>query len=178
MTNNNALATEIADYCFTPAFSEAAVVRLAMMTADGRDLGGLSKEQFRTRIAAILAKNAEPAEPEPVTMCTCDCATPCPLGKTGSATRCTADELRDALVRKVEPEPVKANDPLAEQVGGSHYKDMPIQPVEFIHGNGIGYMEGCAIKYLSRWKSKGGVEDLRKAIHFVELLIELSSRGD
>jgi hypothetical protein len=49
------------------------------------------------------------------------------------------------------------------QVGGTHYKTMPIQPVEFITRNGIGYCEGCAIKYLSRWKAKGGVEDLRKA---------------
>lgn len=59
------------------------------------------------------------------------------------------------------------------QEGGSHYKDMAIQPVQFIHANSIGYFEGCAIKYLSRWKAKNGLEDLRKAIHFIELLIEL-----
>ncbi len=64
--------------------------------------------------------------------------------------------------------------PLQSQVGGSHYKDMKIQPVEFIHANGIGYFEGCAIKYLSRWKVKGGVEDLKKAKHFIELLIALT----
>jgi hypothetical protein len=61
---------------------------------------------------------------------------------------------------------------MTKQEGGDHYKDMAIQPVEFIHRNGIGYMEGCAIKYLSRWKKKGGVLDLRKAIHFIELLIQ------
>ena len=59
------------------------------------------------------------------------------------------------------------------QVGGAHYKDMPIQPVEFIHRNGIGFCEGAAIKYLARWRSKGGLEDLRKARHFIDLLIEM-----
>jgi ribosomal protein L37AE/L43A len=61
---------------------------------------------------------------------------------------------------------------LGAQVGGGHYKDMPIQPFEFIHKNGIGFAEGCAIKYLSRWRKKGGVEDLKKARHFIDLLIE------
>ena len=59
------------------------------------------------------------------------------------------------------------------QHGGAHYKDLPIQPVEYIHQNGIGFCEGCAIKYLTRWRSKGGIEDLRKARHFIELLIEM-----
>lgn len=65
---------------------------------------------------------------------------------------------------------------LGKQVGGQHYKDMPIQPVVFIHANGIGYFEGNAIKYLSRWKSKGGLQDLEKAVHFIELLIELEAK--
>ncbi len=58
------------------------------------------------------------------------------------------------------------------QVGGDHYKDMKIQPVEYIYKNGIGYFEGCVIKYVSRWQKKGGVEDLKKARHFLDLLIE------
>lgn len=62
---------------------------------------------------------------------------------------------------------------LATQEGGDHYKSMPIQPVQFIHANGIGYMEGNVIKYVSRWKTKNGVEDLRKARHYLDLLIEL-----
>lgn len=64
---------------------------------------------------------------------------------------------------------MKAND---KQIGGSHYA-MPIQAWDFIAVNGIGFMEGSAISYLSRWRRKGGVEDLRKAIHFIEKLIEL-----
>lgn len=63
------------------------------------------------------------------------------------------------------------------QEGGSHYKDLAIQPVEYIHRNGIGFCEGCAIKYLTRWRSKGnGIEDLKKAKHFIDLLIELEEQ--
>ncbi|PUA18275.1 DUF3310 domain-containing protein [Glaciimonas sp. PCH181] len=59
------------------------------------------------------------------------------------------------------------------QEGGDHYKNLVIQPVEYIHKNGIGFCEGSAIKYLTRWRSKGGIEDLRKAKHFIDLLIEM-----
>lgn len=62
--------------------------------------------------------------------------------------------------------------PTQTQVGGSHYKDMKIQPVDYIHANGIGYMAGSVIKYVSRYKSKNGKQDLEKAIHFLQLLIE------
>ena len=61
------------------------------------------------------------------------------------------------------------------QIGGSHYQKMAIQPVTFIHTNGIGYMEGCAIKYLCRWRDKGGIQDLEKAQHYIELLIEMEA---
>lgn len=64
---------------------------------------------------------------------------------------------------------------LAVQVGGGHYKDMTIQPVEFIHANGIGYIEGSVIKYVSRWRKKNGIEDLKKARHFLDLLIEMEA---
>jgi hypothetical protein len=58
------------------------------------------------------------------------------------------------------------------QVGGSHYKDMKIQPAQFILANKIGWGEGCAIGYLSRWRQKGGIDDLRKAKHSIDLVIE------
>ena len=64
---------------------------------------------------------------------------------------------------------------LVRQEGGEHYKDMAIQPVEFIHRNGIGYLEGCCIKYLCRWRKRGGLEDLKKARHFIDLLIEMET---
>lgn len=59
------------------------------------------------------------------------------------------------------------------QEGGSHYKGKAIQPVEFIVANGIGFCEGNVVKYVTRWKDKGGVEDLKKARHYLDLLIEL-----
>ena len=63
------------------------------------------------------------------------------------------------------------------QVAGSHYKNMKIQPVEYIHANGLGYFEGNVVKYVSRWRSKNGVKDLEKAKHYIDLLIELDSKG-
>lgn len=61
----------------------------------------------------------------------------------------------------------------SRQEGGTHYRDLAIQPWDFIGQNGIGFFEGNAIAYLSRWRSKGGIQDLRKAKHFIEKLIEL-----
>lgn len=66
-------------------------------------------------------------------------------------------------------------DSLKKQVDGDHYKDMPIQPVQYIHSNGIGYFEGNVIKYVSRWRAKNGIADLEKAKHYIELLIELET---
>ena len=65
---------------------------------------------------------------------------------------------------------------LETQINGKHYKELAIQPVEFIQANGIGYMEGNVIKYVTRWKSKGGLADLHKAKHYIELLIELEQK--
>jgi hypothetical protein len=62
-------------------------------------------------------------------------------------------------------------DPLKTQVGGNHYKDFPIQPIEFIHRNGLSYLVGNIIKYIVRYKLKNGVEDLKKAQHYPEILI-------
>lgn len=65
---------------------------------------------------------------------------------------------------------------LEKQVDGNHYKDMAIQPVEFIHANGIPYIEGNVIKYLTRWRKKNGLADLEKARHYIDLLIQLEGR--
>lgn len=58
------------------------------------------------------------------------------------------------------------------QVGGSHYRDCAIQPVEYAMANGFNYCESLALRYLTRHRRKNGAEDLRKAIHCIELLIE------
>lgn len=64
------------------------------------------------------------------------------------------------------------------QVGGSHYKNLKIQPVEYIRANNIGYFEGNVIKYITRWKDKNGVEDLKKVIHYTQLLIEFEEKAN
>jgi hypothetical protein len=59
-----------------------------------------------------------------------------------------------------------------KQIGGSHYKDMAIQPSQFINKNKLLFAEGNAIKYICRHAHKGGKEDLKKAIHYIEMIIE------
>jgi len=61
------------------------------------------------------------------------------------------------------------------QVGGDHYRKFKIQPTEFIHKNGIPFIEGCVIKYVVRWRDKNGIQDIDKAIHFLQLLKELEN---
>lgn len=62
---------------------------------------------------------------------------------------------------------------LNDQIDGRHYTNLKIQPIEYIHANNLSFIEGCIVKYISRWRDKGGVKDLRKIQHFVDLLIEL-----
>jgi hypothetical protein len=62
---------------------------------------------------------------------------------------------------------------LEKQVDGSHYKELVIQPIQFIHANSIPFMEANVIKYICRHKSKNGLDDLEKAKHYIDLLIEL-----
>ncbi len=73
--------------------------------------------------------------------------------------------------------PYPAPRALDVQVSGDHYRKLKIQPIEFIHANGIPFAEGNVIKYVTRWRDKGGINDLEKAKHFIELLIELETRG-
>jgi len=61
---------------------------------------------------------------------------------------------------------------LEKQEGGKHYKELKIQPIEYIQANKLGYEQGNVVKYITRYADKGGVEDLLKAIHYIELLID------
>ena len=63
--------------------------------------------------------------------------------------------------------------PQDRQVGGDHYQIYKIQPTEFIHTNSIPFIEGNIIKYVMRHKNKNGIEDLKKARHYIDLLIKL-----
>jgi hypothetical protein len=83
------------------------------------------------------------------------------------ATRAIIQEQRKQL------EALKAND---VQVAGTHYKGKAIQPWDYIVGNNLGYLEGNIVKYVSRWKDKGGVDDLKKARHYLDKLIETQEK--
>lgn len=85
-----------------------------------------------------------------------------------------SSEQMDHLMnlRKRRSQSDLSSNPLSEQVGGSHYKNMKIQPVEFIMANDLNFLEGNVVKYICRYKQKGGVEDLNKVIHYARLLIE------
>lgn len=78
------------------------------------------------------------------------------------------------MTETVVPQTIKQQETNAatnKQVGGSHYQ-LPIQPIEYILANGLGYCEANVVKYVSRWRNKGGIQDLKKAIHYLEMLIE------
>ena len=65
---------------------------------------------------------------------------------------------------------------LASQVGGSHYKDYRIQPVQFFHDNNVPFIEASVCKYVLRWREKNGIEDLKKARHYLDILIEMEEK--
>jgi hypothetical protein len=64
------------------------------------------------------------------------------------------------------------NKPLSQQIGGEHYRQGDIQPIEYIHANDMDFFSGNVVKYITRWKYKSGLEDLKKAKHYIELLME------
>lgn len=61
--------------------------------------------------------------------------------------------------------------PLDKQIGGSHYKSLKIQPIEYITANGMGFIEGNIVKYITRHHAKNGADDIKKVIHYCELLL-------
>ena len=78
------------------------------------------------------------------------------------------DKPKSISERAAQPET-----PLDIQVGGGHYKTMVIQPIEFIMRNDLNFCQGNIIKYICRYKDKNGIEDLKKAIHYINLLMQL-----
>jgi hypothetical protein len=67
---------------------------------------------------------------------------------------------------------------LNKQESGNHYKDKGIQPIVYIHANNLGFCAGNVVKYVTRYKEKNGAADIRKAIHYLELLLELEYKDD
>ena len=66
---------------------------------------------------------------------------------------------------------------LKQQVGGDHYSKLSIQPAVYAERNKLSYLQGTIIKYVTRYKDKGGIEDLSKAMHSIKILIELEKDG-
>ena len=65
---------------------------------------------------------------------------------------------------------------LSTQVGGNHYTNRTIQPVEYSEANRLGACESAIVKYITRWRDKGGLDDLNKIKHYVDLLIETEQK--
>lgn len=100
-----------------------------------------------------------------------------PLGDPRFGQRCGA--LRTGSIHESQQDDTKVNEKISAfdtQVGGSHYKDMAIQPTEYIVKNGLNFVEGNIIKYVTRYRIKGGLEDLKKAQHYLSILIELEEK--
>ena len=70
----------------------------------------------------------------------------------------------------------EVKNPLKEQVGGDWYSKLDIQPAVYAERNNLSYLQGVIIKYVTRYKDKGGMEDLAKAIHSIKILIELEEK--
>jgi hypothetical protein len=76
-------------------------------------------------------------------------------------------------VKKTAPKKTESEKTASEiQVGGNHYKNIKIQPVQYALENNLNFCQGNVVKYITRYKDKNGLEDLKKAKHYIDLLIE------
>ena len=91
----------------------------------------------------------------------------------GSINYTTRDGIEDYMRSLNLPEKAPQKGANSKQVSGSHYSDKEIQPWDYIYANNLCYFTGNCVKYVSRWRDKGGIDDLKKAIHYLEKLIEL-----
>ena len=85
-------------------------------------------------------------------------------------------ELLASLPKELSVKETIYTSALDKQIGGGHYKDKGIQPIQYIFANQLGFCEANIVKYASRWKDKGGIQDLEKVIHYAELLIEQAKK--
>jgi len=94
----------------------------------------------------------------------------CPNYRRMTETVGPSDETTELVVTPESEAHVKA---LEAQVGGGHYKDLAIQPLEYCQRNRLNHCESAVVKYITRHKDKGGAEDIKKAIHYLECLLEI-----
>jgi len=89
--------------------------------------------------------------------------------------KCTVDEDTLMHFTDVNPDVTQTipSSALNIQVGGEHYKQMKIQPVEYIHANNLSFLEGNVVKYITRHKTKNKAQDIRKIIHYCTLILQL-----
>jgi len=85
-------------------------------------------------------------------------------------------EAEDAVRRLIDPDYTPRVSASETQVAGNHYSKLKIQPMEYCLQNDLNYGQSNAIKYITRYKDKNGIEDLKKAIHCIELLIEFEEK--
>lgn len=83
------------------------------------------------------------------------------------------DDIKNAPVQATT---IKTLDALATQIGGCHYKKMAIQPMEYSMANKLDACQHTIIKYVSRFRTKGGVQDLEKAKHCIDMLIAFEKK--
>ena len=79
----------------------------------------------------------------------------------------------DTMVRDAEELNLYEEKARYKMIGGDHYRQGSIQPIEYIHANNLSFCEGNVVKYVTRWRHKDGIKDLEKAKHYIELLMEL-----
>jgi hypothetical protein len=99
------------------------------------------------------------------------------LGKTGQKSLRNQNRRKKRMIyaQMAKPtDPLPKETALQKQTGGTHYKNMAIQPAEYAEKNGLSLLEGNVVKYITRWKLKGQpLSDLEKAKHCIDLLIEI-----
>jgi len=83
------------------------------------------------------------------------------------------EKALDEMVKDAEELDLYEEKARDKMIGGDHYRQGGIQPIEYIHANNLSFCEGNVIKYISRWRYKDGLKDLEKAKHYIELLMEL-----
>lgn len=82
------------------------------------------------------------------------------------------ESILDLMAEQNQKDGLYDKAPLSQQIGGDHYRQGDIQPIEYIHANDMDFFSGNVVKYITRWKYKNGLEDLKKAKHYIELLME------
>jgi hypothetical protein len=98
--------------------------------------------------------------------------------KMGMMNEAIKETVKDTGFKKTDIKK-KAIQATLKQVGGSHYKDCKIQPVEYIVGNDLTFLEGNIIKYVTRHRRKGeGKKDIEKVIHYAEMILEMEYKNE